>query len=82
LLIRSGQLARDLGHALRIEPVVLALAPGAPLDDLDEALRTVADGGVGGFFARRRLKKIGTETASLAWRTVVGKISAIVDWRD
>jgi hypothetical protein len=82
LLIRAGQLARDLSHALRIEPVVLALAPGAPLDDLDEALRTVADGGVGGFFARRRLKKIGTETASLAWRTVVGKISAIVDWRD
>jgi hypothetical protein len=82
LLVRAGQLARDLGHALRIEPVMLALAPNAPLDDLDEALRAVADGGVGSFFARRRLKKIGAETASLGWRTVIGKISAVVDWRD
>jgi hypothetical protein len=82
LLVRAGQVARDLGHALRIEPVMLALAPNAPLDDLDEALRAVADGGVGSFFARRRLKKIGAETASLGWRTVIGKISAVVDWRD
>jgi hypothetical protein len=82
LLVRSGQLARDLGHALRIESVVLALAPGSPLDDLDDALRAAADGGLGSFFARRRLKKIGAETASLGWRTVIGKISAVVDWRD
>jgi hypothetical protein len=82
LLVRSGQLARDLGHALRIESVVLALAPGSPLDDLDDALRAAADGGIGSFFARRRLKKIGAETASLGWRTVIGKISAVVDWRD
>ncbi len=75
-------LARDLGHALRIEPVVLALAPGSPLDDLDDALRASADGGLGSFFARRKLKKIGAETASLGWRTVIGKISAVVDWRD
>ncbi len=82
LLVRSGQFARDLGYALRIEPVMLALAPGSPLDDLDEALRAVAGGGIGTFFARRRLKKIGAETASLGWRSVVGKISAVVDWRD
>ena len=82
LLVRSGQLARDLGHALRIEPVVLALAPGSPLDDLDDALRAAADGGLGSFFARRKLKKVGAETASLGWRTVIGKISAVVDWRD
>jgi hypothetical protein len=82
LLVRSGQLARDLGHALQIEPVVLALAPGSPLDDLDDALRAAGDGGLGSFFARRKLKKIGAETASLGWRTVIGKISAVVDWRD
>ena len=82
LIVQSGQLARDLGHALRIKPVVLALSPGSPLDDLDEALRGVAAGGVGTFFARRKAKKIGTETASLGWRTVIGKISAVVDWRD
>lgn len=82
LLVQCGQLARDLGHALTIEPVVTALAPGSPLDDLDEALRGVAAGGVGTFFARRRARKVGKETASLAWRTVIGKISAVVDWRD
>jgi hypothetical protein len=82
LIVQSGQFARDLGHALRIERVVLALSPGSPLDDLDEALRGVAAGGVGTFFARRKAKKIGTETASLGWRTVIGKISAVVDWRD
>ncbi|HKE65180.1 MAG TPA: DNA primase [Micromonosporaceae bacterium] len=82
LLIRAGQFARDLSHALRVEPVMLALAPGAPLDELDDALRVVADGGLTGFFARRRLKKVGAESASLGWRTVIGKISAIVDWRD
>lgn len=82
LIVRSGQLARDLSHALRVEPVMQALSPGSPLDDLDEALRDVAAGGFGSFFARRRLKKIGTQTATLGWRTVVGKISAIVDWRD
>ena len=82
LLVQCGQLARDLGHALTIETVVTALAPGSPLDDLDEALRGVAAGGVGTFFARRRARKVGKETASLAWRSVIGKISAVVDWRD
>lgn len=82
LIVQSGQLARDLGHALRIEPAVVALSPGSPLDDLDEALRGVAAGGLGTFFARRKARKIGIETASLGWRTVIGKISAVVDWRD
>jgi hypothetical protein len=37
---------------------------------------------VGGFFAKRRLKKIGAQQAALGWRTIIGKISAAVDWRD
>ena len=82
LIVQSGQIARDLGHALRLEPVVKALSAGSPLDDLDEALRAVAEGGMGSFFARRKAKKIGTEAASIGWRTVIGKISAVVDWRD
>lgn len=82
LILASGQVARDLGHALRIEPVVAALSPGSPLDDLDEALRGVVAGGIGGFMARRKVKRIGEQTATLAWRTIVGKISAVVDWRD
>lgn len=82
LIVQSGQLARDLAHALRVDPVMLTLAPGSPLDDLDEALRSVVSGGFGGFLARRKVKKIGEQTATLGWRTIIGKISTVVDWRD
>lgn len=82
LLVSAGEFARDVGYALRLEPVVTALAPGSPLDDLDEALRAAASGGIGGAFARRRLRRIGAQQASLGWRTVIGKISDAVDWRD
>ena len=34
------------------------------------------------FRGRRRLKKIGAQQASIGWRTIIGKISASVDWRD
>jgi hypothetical protein len=82
LLIAAGEVARDLGYALRLKPVILALSPGSPLDDLDDSLRSAENGGMGGFFGRRRLKKIGAQQASLGWRSVIGKISAAVDWRD
>ncbi|MCL7459709.1 DNA primase [Micromonospora sp. MSM11] len=82
LLIEAGEVARDLAYALRLPAVLDMLSAGSSLDDLDEALRATVDGGVGGFFGRRRLKKIGAQTASLGWRTIVGKISAVVDWRD
>jgi DNA-directed RNA polymerase delta subunit len=82
LLIQAGEVARDLGYALRINPVIGSLAPGSPLDDLDETLRATTTGGVGGFLAKRRLKKIGAEAAPLGWRTIIGKISGVVDWRD
>ncbi|MFF5235149.1 DNA primase [Dactylosporangium sp. NPDC000521] len=82
LLIAAGEVARDLAYSLRLEPVRTALAPGSPLDDLDEALRAAEGGGVSGFFAKRRLKKIGAQQAALGWRTIIGKISAATDWRD
>ncbi|GAA0542546.1 hypothetical protein GCM10010172_24990 [Paractinoplanes ferrugineus] len=82
LLIAAGEVARDLGYALRLKPVILALSPGSPLDDLDDSLRSAETGGMGGFFGRRKLKKIGAQQASLGWRSVIGKISAAVDWRD
>jgi hypothetical protein len=82
LVIRAGEVARDLGYALQLEQVQASLSPGSPLDDLDEAMRAAAAGGIGGFMARRRLKKIGAEAAPLGWRTIIGKISAAVDWRD
>lgn len=76
LLLSAGEIARDLGYALQLKKVVIALTPGSPLDDLDEALRAT------GFFARRKLRKIGTEQASISWRSIIGKISSAVDWRD
>ncbi|MEV2237004.1 DNA primase [Micromonospora sp. NPDC049891] len=82
LLIEAGEVARDLAYALRLPAVLDMLSTGSSLDDLDEALRASVGGGIGGFMGRRRLKKIGAQTASLGWRTIVGKISAVVDWRD
>ncbi|GAB1643123.1 DNA primase [Krasilnikovia sp. MM14-A1259] len=82
LLIAAGEAARDLGYALRLKPVILALSPGSPLDDLDESLRKAESGGMGGYFGRRKLRKIGAQQASLGWRSIIGKISAAVDWRE
>ncbi|ASW57990.1 DNA primase [Plantactinospora sp. KBS50] len=82
LLIKAGEVARDLAYALRLPPVLDMLSSGTSLDDLDEALRSSVNGGLGGFRGRRRLRKIGAQTASLGWRTIIGKISAAVDWRD
>jgi hypothetical protein len=82
LLIEAGEVARDLGYALRLKPVIMALNAGSPLDDLDDALRSASNGGMGGFFGKRRLRKIGAQQASLGWRSIIGKISAAVDWRD
>lgn len=82
LLIKAGEIARDLAYALRLPSVLEMLAPGSSLDDLDEALRATINGGFSGFLGRRRLKKIGAQTASLGWRTIIGKISSVVDWRD
>ena len=82
LLVSAGEIARDVGYALRLASLIAALAPGSPLDDLDEALRRTADGGLGGLLGRRRLRKIGAQQATLGWRTIIGKISAAVDWRD
>jgi len=76
LLLSAGEVARDLGYALQLKKVIISLTPGSPLDDLDEALRAT------GFFARRKLRKIGTEQASISWRSIIGKISSAVDWRD
>jgi hypothetical protein len=82
LILRAGELARDLSFALRIDPVLVALSAGTPLDQLDEALRGAQSGGVGAMFARRRLRKIPAQQSSLAWRTIIVKISGAVAWQD
>ncbi|GAA0229933.1 DNA primase [Cryptosporangium japonicum] len=76
LIVGAGELARDLAYALDLPEVDASLAPGSPLDDLDEALRAK------GFFARRKLRRIGAEQAALAWRSVIGRISSSVEWHD
>ncbi len=76
LLIGAGEITRDIAHACKLRSVLTALAPGSPLDDLDENLRQ------GGFWARRRLRKIGEEQATLAWRSVIGKLVSVIEWRD
>ena len=82
LILRAGELARDLGYALKMPAIMAAMAGGSPLDDLDETLRAAENGGVSGFLARRRLRKIPGQQSALAWRTMIGKISAAADWRD
>jgi len=82
LILKAGELARDVGYAVRLEALVTALSPGSPLDSLDDQLRAADAGGVGGFLARRKLKKVSGQQAALGWRTIIGKISAVVDWRD
>lgn len=82
LILKAGELARDVGYATRLEAVVTALSPGSPLDALDDQLRAAEAGGVGGFLARRKLRKVSGQQAALGWRTIIGKISAVVDWRD
>lgn len=76
LLVSAGEIARDIAQACHLQDVLSALGPGSPLDDLDEALRD------GGFWARRRLRKIGEEMAALAWRGVIGKLTNAIEWRD
>ncbi len=82
LIISAGELARDVAYAVGLDSVLTSLSPGSPLDDLDEAMRGAARGGFGAFRARRKMRKIGAQQAALGWRTIIGKISGAVDWRD
>ncbi|CAM3139670.1 DNA primase [Stackebrandtia soli] len=81
LLVSAGELARDLGYALRLPTVMATLSEGSPLDSLDNTMRTIADGGLRATFAKRKVRKIGEQQTSLAWRGIVSKISEKVDWR-
>lgn len=81
LLIKAAEVGRDLGYALRNDSVVGALAPGSPLDDLDETFRVVEAGGLRGKLAKRRLRKNDAQQAAIAWRGVIAKINDHVDWR-
>lgn len=82
LMIGAGELARDLGYALRLPTVMSTLAVGSPLDGLDNHLRSVVDGGLKAMFAKRKIRKIGTQQTALAWRGIVNKINETVDWRN
>lgn len=81
LLIKAAEVGRDLGYALHNDSIIGALAPGSPLDDLDETFRVVADGGMRGKFAKRRLRKNDSQQAAIAWRGVIAKVNDHVEWR-
>jgi hypothetical protein len=81
LLIKAAEVGRDLGYALKNDSVIASLAPGSPLDDLDETFRVVVDGGMRGRFAKRRLKRSDSQQAAIAWRGVIAKINDHVEWR-
>lgn len=81
LLIKAAEVGRDLGYALKNDSVLSSLAPGSPLDDLDETFRVVVDGGLRGRLAKRRLKKNDSQQAAIAWRGVIAKINDHVEWR-
>ena len=81
LLIKAAEVGRDLGFALKNDSVIGALAPGSPLDDLDETFRIVVDGGLRGKLAKRRLKRNDAQQAAIAWRGVIAKINDHVEWR-
>jgi hypothetical protein len=81
LLIKAAEVGRDLGYALKNDSIVAALAPGSPLDDLDEAFRVVVEGGFKGKLAKRRLKRNDAQQAAIAWRGVIAKINDHVEWR-
>lgn len=81
LLIGAGEIARDIGQALELQTVTDPLAEGSPLDDLDNSLRSITEGGFRSFFAKRRLRRVSTEQAAIAWRGIIGKISEAADWR-
>jgi len=76
LLVLAGECARDLGKYAELPDVLAALAPGSPLDSLDDDLRD------GGLLARRRLRKLDGDTLAIGWRSVISRLSAAVDFRD
>lgn len=81
LLIKAAEVGRDLGYALRNDSIVGSLAPGSPLDDLDEGFRVVVEGGLRGKLAKRRLRKNDAQQAAIAWRGVIAKVNDHVEWR-
>ncbi len=76
LLVLAGEVARDLAQYAGLPDVLAALAPGSPLDALDDDLRN------GGYLARRRLRRLDPDKLAIGWRSVVSRLAAAVEFRD
>lgn len=76
LLVLAGEAARDVAKYAELTDVLTALAPGSPLDALDDDLRD------GGFLARRRLRKRGGDGLAIGWRSVISRLTPAIDFRD
>ena len=83
LILKAGELARDLGFALRHRRRGgRARRPARRWTISTRRCGRPRPAGSASFFAKRRLRKIPAQQSSLAWRTIIGKISAAADWRD
>jgi hypothetical protein len=76
MLVLAGEAARDIGKYAGLNDVLTALAPGSPLDALDDDLRD------GGFLARRRLRKRDADSAAIGWRSLIGRLTPVIEFRD
>lgn len=76
LLVLAGEGARDVAKYAELDEVLVALAPGSPLDSLDDLMRD------GGFRARRKLKSRDGDAAAIGWRSVIGRLAPVIDFRD
>jgi len=76
LLVLAGECARDLAKYAELADALAALAPGSPLDALDDDLRN------GGILARRRLRKLDGDMLAIGWRSVISRLGAAIDFRD
>lgn len=74
-LLLAGELARDASAFCVLPEVQAMLAPGSPLDALDDDLRA------GGLRARWRLRRYNADQIALSWRRIVREIGTKAELR-
>jgi hypothetical protein len=76
VLLLAGEIARDMAYYTERADLLAMLAPGSPLDDLDDDLRAP------GRFSRRKLRKYNPDQIALSWRRIVRELETVVHWHD
>lgn len=75
-LLLAGEVARDVAYYAERADLLAMLAPGSPLDDLDDALRS------SGLLARRKLRRYNGDQIALSWRRIIRELETLVEWHD